>query len=309
MSEVSATKAFASPGASDLPEGIHRGVKSAARTVELLEHLARAGEMQSLREIREALGHPKSSLYALLRTLVDLGWVECDRTGTMYGIGLQALLVGMSYIDGDEVVALAGPTLTWLATEVGETVHFARLDGGDVVYLATRESSHELRVVSRVGHRLPAHATALGKAVLAQRSDEEVRLLLGRELQALTPHTITDRAALLEDLAITRRRGYAIDRQENTVGLCCVGLAIFVKGPSRDAISCSVPLGRFPDQRQAELVESLRVARERIVRESWRLRPGRVARPHSVANARAAPGSSAPGSLAQGSLVPAREGR
>ena len=254
---------------------VHQPVKSAARTVELLEHLSRAGGMHSLRDIQEVLGHPKSSLHALLRTLVDAGWVESDRTGTLYGMGLRALLVGMSYIDGDETVARAASSLTWLATESSETIHLARLDGADVVYLATRDSTHELRVVSRIGHRLPAHSTALGKALLAERSDEELRELLPRRLEALTPHTVTDRAKLLAELVETRERGYAVDRQENTIGLRCVGLTIGRHGPARDAISCSVPLSRMDDEREASLVLLLQTARERIEREGWTLGPAR----------------------------------
>jgi DNA-binding IclR family transcriptional regulator len=253
----------------------HQPVKSAARTVELLEHLARAGGMHSLRDLQLALGHPKSSLHALLRTLVEAGWVESDQTGTLYGMGLRALLVGMSYIDGDESVALASSSLTWLATETSETIHLARLDGTDVVYLATRDSTHELRVVSRIGHRLPAHSTALGKALLAERSDDELKAVLPKRLDALTPHTITDRSKLLAELAETRKRGYAIDRQENTLGLRCIGIAIGRHGPARDAISCSVPLSRLDAEREAELVRLLRAARERIARESWSLGPVR----------------------------------
>lgn len=250
-------------------------VKSAARTVELLEYLARAGTQYSLRDLQLALGHPKSSLHALLRTLVNAGWVESDRTGTLYGIGLRALLVGMAYIDGDEAVAMASAALTWLAQETAETIHLARLDGQDVVYLSTRDSTHELRVISRIGHRLPAHATALGKALLATRSDEEIKKLLPRRLEALTESTITSRDALIEELAATRRRGFALDREENTVGLRCVAVALDSRTEPRDAISCSVPTTRFGEERLKELAELLYFARERITREGWNLRSDR----------------------------------
>lgn len=135
-------------------------VKSAVRTVELLEYFAGRPGMHSLAAVQEAVGYPKSSLYMLLRTLVDLGWVETDATGTRYGIGVRALLVGTSYIDGDEVVALARPTLDRLSDDTTETIHLARLDGTNVVYLATRQSQHYLRPFTRVGRRLPAHSTS-----------------------------------------------------------------------------------------------------------------------------------------------------
>ncbi|MGO4421994.1 IclR family transcriptional regulator, partial [Streptomyces sp. MCAF7] len=150
-------------------------VKSAVRTVELLEFFAGRPGMHSLAAVQEAVGYPKSSLYMLLRTLVELGWVETDATGTRYGIGVRALLVGTSYIDGDEVVAAARPTLDRLSDDTTETIHLARLDGTNVVYLATRQSQHYLRPFTRVGRRLPAHSTSLGKALLATYSDEQVR--------------------------------------------------------------------------------------------------------------------------------------
>ena len=97
-------------------------VKSAVRTVELLEYFAGSPGMHSLASVQEAVGYPKSSLYMLLRTLVELGWVETDATGTRYGIGVRALLVGTSYIDGDEVVAAARPTLDRLSDDTTETI-------------------------------------------------------------------------------------------------------------------------------------------------------------------------------------------
>ena len=241
-------------------------VKSAARTVELLEYLAKNQRLHSLGELQESLAYPKSSMYVLLRTLVDLGWVETDPTGTRYRIGLRALLVGTTYIDGDAAVAAAREVLDWLAHETGETIHFARLDGRDVVYLATRESRHYLRLFSRVGRRLPAHTTSLGKALLAERTDAELVELLPTTLEALTEHTVVDRASLLADLGRARKRGYAIDREENTEGLLCVGVALRYDRPARDAISCSVPTARMTATRQREIADALLVARDRLER-------------------------------------------
>lgn len=201
-------------------------VKSAVRTVLLLEHFAARPGLHSLADIQNDLSLPKSSLYMLLRTLVNLGWVETDATGTRYGIGVRALLVGSSYIDGDEVVAAARPTLDRLSDDTTETIHLARMDGTSVVYLATRQSQHYLRPFTRVGRRLPVHSTALGKALLATHTDDEVRALLPRRLEAVTEHTVTDRERLIEELALVREQGYAVDREENTLGLRCFGVAV-----------------------------------------------------------------------------------
>ncbi len=212
-------------------EGAGSQVKSAVRTVELLEFFAGRPGMHSLAAVQESVGYPKSSLYMLLRTLVELGWIETDATGTRYGIGVRALLVGTSYIDGDEVVAAARPTLDRLSDDTSETIHLARLDGTSVVYLATRQSQHYLRPFTRVGRRLPAHSTSLGKALLATYTDEQVRKLLPETLEQLTEHTHTDREKLIEELAQIREQGYAVDREENTLGLRCFGIAIPYRSP------------------------------------------------------------------------------
>ncbi|NSC20979.1 IclR family transcriptional regulator [Streptomyces albus subsp. chlorinus] len=239
-------------------------VKSAVRTVELLEFFAHRPGMHTLAAVQEAVGYPKSSLYMLLRTLVELGWVETDSTGTRYGIGVRALLVGTSYIDGDEVVAAAGPALDRLSEDTTETIHLARLDGTDVVYLATRQSQHYLRPFARVGRRLPAHSTSLGKALLATYTDDEVRALLPERLARHTERTVTDRERLIEELHLVREQGYAVDREENTLGLRCFGIAIPYRTPARDALSCSVPAARLTPAHEQRIKHALFDARDRL---------------------------------------------
>ncbi|MEU6401965.1 IclR family transcriptional regulator [Streptomyces sp. NPDC046985] len=246
-------------------------VKSAVRTVELLEYFASRPGMHALAEVQEAVGYPKSSLYMLLRTLVERGWVETDATGTRYGIGVRALLVGASYLDGDEMAAAARPTLDRLADDTTETIHLARLDGADVVYLATRQSQHYLRPFARVGRRLPAHTTSLGKALLSTRTDEQVRALLPETLPALTEHTVTDREKLIAELRRIREQGFAVDREENTLGLRCFGVAIPYRDPARDAISCSIPVARLTPAHEHTVRDALFDARDRLTLAARRL--------------------------------------
>ena len=141
-----------------------REVKSAARTVELLELLAARGDRPArLQELADALGVPRSSMYALLQTLIARGWVRTDVTGSLYGIGIHALLTGTGYLDSDPRVRAVRPYLDEASEALGETIHMGRLDGRDVAYLATRESHEYLRTISRVGRRLPAHVGRAGQ--------------------------------------------------------------------------------------------------------------------------------------------------
>jgi IclR family transcriptional regulator, acetate operon repressor len=136
----------------------------------------------------------------------------------------------------------------------------------------TRASRHYLRPFSRVGRRLPASTTSLGKAILATRDDAEVRALLPAELPSLTRHTIVDPAELVADLRGVREQGYAVDREENTEGLRCFGVALHITDPPRDAISCSVPIPRLTPEREKDIAACLLEARDRIELSAMRLR-------------------------------------
>ncbi|MEV7033084.1 IclR family transcriptional regulator [Streptomyces sp. NPDC093272] len=239
-----------------------REVKSAARTVELLELLAARGDRPArLQELADELGVPRSSMYALLQTLIARGWVRTDTTGSLYGVGIRTLLTGTTYLDSDPRVRLVRPYLDEASQKLGETVHLARLDGRDVVYLATRESHEYLRTISRVGRRLPAHAAALGKALLAQRPGED---LPEGPYEALTPRTRTTREALAADLAEVRARGHAIDREEAVTGITGFGFALRYDTPAQDAVSCSVPVTRLTPEHEDRIVAVMREVRARI---------------------------------------------
>lgn len=232
-------------------------VKSAYRTMQILELMAARPGRPSLTELQRELGIPKSSLHNLLQTLVDRGWLETDSRGTTYSIGIRALRVGITYLDGDPVVQAAGPLLAELRAALDETLHLARLDGSDVVYLASRESAHHLRSSSRIGRRLPAHATALGKALLAARTPEELDARLPARLEALTPDTVTDRAVLDTELAQARLRGWSLERGQNTPGLACIAVAVPGQNPPVDAVSCSFPMVRLTPEHQNHIIDSL----------------------------------------------------
>src|SRR5690606_28089846 len=162
-----------------------RDVKSAARAVELLELLAsRQNRPARLRELSEALEAPRSSVYALIRTLTNLGWVRTDPSGSQSSLGIRALLARPTYLDPDPSLRIVHPHINALSAELDETIHFGRIDRCDIVYLATKESSQYLRPFSRVGRRLPAFSTSMGKSLLADRLDGDVMAHVPAELTA-----------------------------------------------------------------------------------------------------------------------------
>ncbi|MBB4935236.1 DNA-binding IclR family transcriptional regulator [Lipingzhangella halophila] len=237
-------------------------VKSADRTIEVLEVLARSTTSLSLADLHEELGYPKSSLYTLLQTLVARRWVETDMRGGLYRIGVGALLAGTSYLDRDPVARVAAPVLEEVRTEVNETVHLARLDGASIVYLASRESQHHLRTVSRVGRRLPAYATALGRAILANRPDGAD--LVPKHPEVLSPKGIADRDTILAELELASARGYSAESEQTNPGLGCRAVVLGYNDPVTDALSCSVPLARLDEQHGEKIVNTLLDASRRI---------------------------------------------
>ncbi|WP_432485506.1 IclR family transcriptional regulator [Kineococcus esterisolvens] len=254
-------------------EAAGRGpVKSAERTVRILQELARPPYTFTVAQLQERTGYPRSSLHALLRTLVDLHWIEPPTPGGGYGIGAQALLTGTAYLDRDPALAPATACIEAVRDETGCTTHVARLDRGNVVYLATREASDAHRAHSRVGRYLPAHATALGKALLSERTDAELdELLPGPDLPALTERTVRTREELQVELSAARERGWALERGQNVVDTVCVGVRLEYRIPATDAISCSMPAHLASDEevervaavlvrRAAELARELRAA-------------------------------------------------
>ncbi len=200
--------------------------------------------------------------------------------GTLYSIGIQALLVGTTYLDFDPFLRIVQPQINELSVKLDETIHYGRLQRTEIVYLATHESSQYLRPFSRVGRTLPAFSTAMGKSLLAERlaSDRDwFAEHLPEALDPLTVHTIVDRSALLRDLEAVRARGYAIDREENLEGVVCFAVVLRFGNPPSDAISCSVPVERLHEGREAEIVDGLRRAKLAIER----MAPARSAREQS----------------------------
>jgi len=233
------------------------GVKSARRTVELLEAFAVRDAWLSLSELHAITGFPRSSLHGLLRTLCEAGWLEADAAAARYRLGMRALLCGTAYLDRDPAMRFARETLEDLRERTGFTAHYARRDGGQIVYLETRESRNSKRSVSRVGRALPAYSTALGKALLAELTQDEIAALYPDSLPPLTPNTVSSVPALQQECDAIRARGFATEVEESTLGLRCVAAVVPYRIPGTDALSCAIPLDQATDAEAMELGEIL----------------------------------------------------
>lgn len=223
------------------------GVKSARRAIELVETFATTDAWLSLSDLHARTGFPRSSLHGLIRTLHEAGWLQADASGTRYRLGVRALICGTAYLDRDPVMPYATEALEQVRDATGFTAHYARRNGADVVYLETRESRRSVHLVSRVGRTLPAHATALGKALLAELTHDEIAALVGQVMHPLTPNTITTLDRLYAECAAARERGFAAEVEEGTLGVRCVAAVVPYRIPGTDAMSCSMPADQVTD--------------------------------------------------------------
>lgn len=238
-------------------------VKSAARALDLLDEIAANGPGTQL-QLSTRLSIPKSSLHALLRTMVDRGWLQTDPTGSVYQLGIRSLVVSSAYLSGDPVLARAASIMDEIAAATEETVNLGRLAGSDVIYTAKRESLHPLRMHSPVGRRLPAYSTALGRAVLAERSPEERATMVPEEIAAITERTLTSRDEVLTIIDRAAQVGYAAESDESCIGVRCFGVALPFTRPAVDGISVAVPISRLTPGREDNIVETLLSVRARL---------------------------------------------
>lgn len=232
------------------------------RSIRLLGLLAEAGSPRTLTELAGDLGLAKSSTANLCLALEAGGMVE--RTSQGYRLGLRTAELGGAFaVQFNQVrefysVCEASPVLRT------ELVQVAMLDGADALYLARHEGSHSLRLGTPLGSRLPAPLSATGRALLGAMTDDEVIALLGADavFPALTERSTTTMDGLLEVLAATRRRGWAIDAEESFRGV--VGVAVPLAGwaPSDPPLALGVAIraGEAEYERIERVGEALRAA-------------------------------------------------
>ena len=236
------------------------GVQSLERAFDLLERMADAGGEVGLSELSSSSGLPLPTIHRLMRTLVACGYVR-QQPNRRYALGPRLIRLGES--SSRLLGTWARPYLARLVEETGETANMALLDGDEVVYVAQVPSRHSMRMFTEVGRRVLPHSTGVGKALMAHMADEDVRDLLARTgMPAATDRTLTTPEGFLGALEITRDRGFALDDNEQEIGVRCIAVPI-PDSPTAAAISISGPAGRVTDTATEKIVPLLQdVAQE-----------------------------------------------
>lgn len=217
-------------------------VKSAERVLLVIDALTATPSGLTFAQLCDQLQIPRSSAHGLLKTMTGRGYLVlgADRA---YRLGIRIFEAGQAYAQAFGLASAARPHLIAARDTLNETVQLAVLDGIENVYVAKEDGNHRLTLVSHIGGRLPAYATALGKVLLAGLSDDEVAQRFdGVRLERFTPTTITSRSRLLAELRTVREQGFATDNAEHTDGVFCTAVPVRDhSGATVAAISVSVP--------------------------------------------------------------------
>jgi IclR family transcriptional regulator, KDG regulon repressor len=237
------------------------------RAADMVDLIAAAGEPLSVATLARELGIPRNTAHEIANTLVARRLLRALGDGRL-GLGLRLFELGSAYAATLDLLTEARPVVEEVVGACNETTNLSVLNGRHVVYLIKRESSRPVRAISVVGGRIPAHATAVGKSILATLPlDEVVRRLGDGPLERLTPGTITDVRALVRQLAEVVERGYAIDEEESSPEVCCVAACIRDRtGAAVGGMSISAPRSRMTPERREELAALVIGATDRLSR-------------------------------------------
>lgn len=242
-------------------------IQAVDHALDLLEQFQGDIDELGVTELSKRLKLHKNNVFRLLATLESRNYIEQNRVTENYRLGLKTLELGQTFIKQMGLLRQSRPVLEALVKECNETTYVAILKDSHIVYLDVVETDLTVRVVPRVGSRLPAYCTAAGKIQLAYMTDEELdNYLPAKELKRYTANTITDRDEFKAHLARIVELGYAIDDEEMDAGVCCVA------APIRDytrriigAVSISGPSMRFSKARmEQELIPLVQRAGEDI---------------------------------------------
>ncbi len=239
-------------------------VRSVDRVISLFELLGERKTPLRLMEIAQALDIPKSTAHGLLQTLVARGLVVKDETTQRYRMGMRLFALAATALEVGELRELARPIMEELSRQTQSTCNLAVLDGHDVMYLEKVEDpSSPVRVITHVGTRLPAHATSLGKALVAGLpAAYRSQWLAEHDFVAVTTDTITDAAAFEAAMDEANRTGWATDRHEFHPAIWGVAAPILnAKGEPVAALSLT---NLDPNADLAELGAQVRTAAQGI---------------------------------------------
>lgn len=235
---------------------------STLKALEVLEMLAEAEDGARLTDIAEESGYPLSTARRLLMSLIERGYVEQDPQTSRYHLGAKILTLQAQGIRHRHVGRLAYSHLSLLRQQLDETINMGILSERSVIYLETLAPDSSFSFYAPPGTRMPLHATAMGKVLLAHLpTTTRAAMLATLEWKPFTPHTITSSTGLEAALTTIARQGYAVDNEEYALGIRCIAAPIAdYSGRVVAGVSVTALATRLPSEREMAVAGTLKLA-------------------------------------------------
>ena len=231
-------------------------VRSIEKAIAILDCFSTLDRHLSVASIAKQIGIPRGTAHRIISTLRDHGLLEQDRERDNYRLGMKLFEYGTTVLGTMELQREAKAFVEALTKVSGLSVSLCVFDGARSTLVNRTERDGEHANSTLLIEAAPAHCTSTGKSVLAFQPPAIVAKVIALGLMRYTSHTISDRHALLKELALVRERGYAVDDEEHSAGIRCVGAPIRnLSGRVFAAVSVSGPTRKVPDSRVAELGE------------------------------------------------------
>ena len=193
----------------------------------MLDIIADSGTSLRFNSILDVSPFPKATTYRLLQTMTSQAMLSYDAETQKYSLGMRLVRLAHNAWKQASLGPIAAPHLNQLASAVGETVHLAQIDNGQVLFIDKRHTSHRFETLAQAGRIAPAHCTGVGKVMLAYMQPEQQDYALKRQtFIQFTNTTITDKQALLEELGSIKREGIAYDKEEHENGIISIAAPI-----------------------------------------------------------------------------------
>jgi IclR family acetate operon transcriptional repressor len=254
--------------ARDIAPSDRGSVQSLIRALSLLEILAEDDEGYRLVDLALRTGLSTSTAHRLLTTLEQKRFVQFDHQTSLWHVGVQCFSVGAAFGRRRNLGEMAQAAMRRVRDATGETVNLGLADQGTVLFVSQVESREQIRAISRPGGHAPLVCTALGQAILSGMKEGEVGEIVQKHgLPRLTPHSIARPSELYKVLEEVRRVGFAVDDEQNSLGLRCVAATIYNEfSMPMAAVSIAGPTLRVTPQRIPELGQQVMAAAREITR-------------------------------------------
>ncbi len=237
-------------------------IQSADRIFAILEALAEHGSMRII-DLSELLDLHKSTVHRLLASLISMGYVTQNEMTGAYALTYKLVEMSGKILKNADILNLIRPYAEQLSNSCDETVHFVKKTGNNVLYIEKLESqsvkARSFRLSSQVGLTRPMYCSGVGKVILAYLPEKEVEQIWNSsDIVKKTAYTITDFKEFKKELKLIRSRGYALDNEENEIGIRCMAVPVFdYHDTPQYALSISTLVSRMPDERLEELAGQL----------------------------------------------------